>query len=81
MSRVLDVHAAVVEIVPDGWNVANLYEAVNPKHRPWWGCVLRHDEPYRIVKVLGARTATDALRAAALKVREEFGDAQDPEDQ
>lgn len=64
-----DLDALIKELVPDGWNVANLYEAVNPKHRPWWGCYLRRDEPYKVVSVEGARTATGAIKAAALKAR------------
>ena len=54
--------------LPVGWNVANLYEAENPKHRPWWGCVLRRDEPYKVVKALGAHTAAGAFSDAVARL-------------
>lgn len=66
---------AALTLVPEGWSVGNLWEAVSPKDRPWWGLELRKDAPYRCQKVLGARSAALAFCIAALKARAERGDA------
>ena len=59
-------------LIPQGWVLANLYEAVDPKDRPWCGATLQHDEPYKVVKALGAKTLELALVIAALKARQEM---------
>lgn len=57
-------------LVPEGWSLAGLWEAVNPKDRPWWGVDLRHDDPYEARRTLGAKTPALALCLAAVKARE-----------
>lgn len=65
-SRSLD---DAMTLMPEGWNVANVWESINPKDRPWWGCSLRRDEPYKVVQVLGAETEIKARVLATLKAR------------
>ena len=60
---------AALTLVPEGWSIANFYEAVKPQDRPWWGVVLRRDEPYRVFESLGHPTPALALTIAALKAR------------
>ena len=63
---------AALTLVSEGWSLANLYDAVDPKDRPWVGVILRRDEPrYKLPeKVLGAPTYAMALCIAALKARQ-----------
>lgn len=61
-------------LVSEGWGIGQLWEAVNPKERPWWGVSLRRDEPYRVLKILDAPTPAIALCIAAIKARAEGAD-------
>ena len=65
-----NVQDAIDWMVPEGWEFARLWSAANPKDRPWFGCDMRMDEPYKIIKSLGAATPALALCIAALKARE-----------
>ena len=58
---------AALSLVPEGWSLADLYDAMEPNIRPWVGACLRRDEPYKALKVLGAKTYALALCIAALK--------------
>jgi len=62
---------AALTLVPEGWSLANLYDAIDQKDRPWVGAILRRDEPrYSLPeKVLGAPTYALALCIASLKAR------------
>ena len=61
---------AAWNLILKGWTIANLYESSNPNDRPWCGAVLRRDEPYCVVKALGAKTLPLTLCLAALKAFE-----------
>ena len=61
---------AALTLVPEGWCLASLYDAVEPIDRPWVGAVLRRDEPYKILKALGAKTYALALCIATLCARQ-----------
>ena len=52
---------------PEGWDIAQLWQAVEPKDRPWWGISLRRDEPYSVLTVHGAKTKALARCIPALK--------------
>lgn len=61
---------AALTLVPEGWRVAYLWEAVKPEDRPWWGAQLSRDKPYKTMSpVLGKETPALALCIAALKAR------------
>lgn len=55
--------------IPEGWTLAYLWESVTPKDRPWWGCSLRRDEPYKVVSHLGATSASGAMVNAIAQVK------------
>ena len=61
-------------MVPEGWSVANLWQAFKskPTNQPWWGAKLRRDEPYYFIppSVLGRPTPALAITIAALKAKE-----------
>ncbi len=61
---------AALTSAPEGWRLANLWEAANPKDRPWCGAALRRDTPYRAVKALGAKTLPLAVCIACLRARQ-----------
>ncbi len=61
---------AALSLVPEGHSLAGLWEAVNPKDRPWWGCDVRRDDPYGCISVHGSATPALALAIAALRAME-----------
>lgn len=56
-----------VEAIPEGWGISSLWEAAKPADRPWWGVDLRRDEPYKLVRNLGGKTAPLIICIAILK--------------
>ncbi len=60
---------AALSLVPEGWSIAGLWEAVNPKDRPWWGVNLRRDDPYKVLTAQGSPAPALALCIAAIKAR------------
>ena len=54
-----------------GWNIANFWDAADPKNRPWCGCSLRRDERYKVVSGKGANTLPLALAIAIVKALEQ----------
>ena len=61
--------SAVLVLVPEGWSIAGLWEAVQRKDRPWWGVNLRRDDPYKVLTVQGSTTPALGLSIAAIKAR------------
>jgi len=65
----LDDFAHAQKAIPEGWHLADLWQSVVPKDRPWWGAALRRDEPYRYHKVLAVRDPFAAITIIALQMR------------
>jgi len=60
------------KVIPEGWHLAELWQSVVPKDRPWWGAALRQDDPYRYYKVLASRSPYSAIVIIALRMRIKF---------
>ena len=60
--------SAAMVLMPEGWAIRNLWQAVKPKDWPWWGIQLWRPEPYKVLpSVLGAATPALAVAIAALR--------------
>lgn len=57
------------KVIPAGWHLAELWQSVVPADRPWWGCGLRQDEPYRYYKVKACRDPYAAVVINSLRMR------------